>query len=152
MQLILTNKLKNDTEKIETDLKENGSNPKTQWQIVNHIIDKGGNSEIPSLNVNIEYKTALAKANILNNNFVEKSTINDNDGLPPLLSLKGDSFLNRIKIRLRVVRKKLQQQKTSKATGPDGNLARVLRECTDVLSKPYSNLFNFSLKSSNIPK
>jgi len=140
------------SEKIETDLKENGSNPKTWWQIVNHIVGKGGNSEIPSLNVNnIEYETALEKANILNNTFAEKSTINDNDRLPPLLSLKGDSFLNRIKIRLRVVRKKLQQQKTSKATGPDGIPARVLRECADVLSKPYSNLFNFSLKSSNIP-
>ena len=36
------------SEKIETDLKENGSNPKTWWQIVNHIVGKGGNSEILS--------------------------------------------------------------------------------------------------------
>ena len=102
---------------------------------MNHIVGKEGNSKIPSLNVNnIEYETALEKANILNNTFAEKSTINDNDKLPPSLSLKGDSFLNRIKIRLRVVRKKLQQQKSSKATGPDGIPARVLRECADVLS------------------
>ena len=89
------------SEKIETDLKENGSNPKTWWQIVNHIVGKWGNSEIPSLNVNnIEYETVLEKANILNNTFAEKSIIKNNDKLSPLLSLKGDYFLNRIKIRL----------------------------------------------------
>ena len=45
------------SEKIKTDLKENGLNPKTWWQIVNHIVGKGGNSKIPSLNVNnIEYE------------------------------------------------------------------------------------------------
>ena len=59
--------------------------------------------------------------------------------------------LNRIKIKLRDVRKKLQQLKSNKATGPDGIPARVLCEFADVLPKPYLKMFNFSFKSSTVP-
>ena len=42
--------------------------------------------------------------------------------------------------------------KSSKATGPDGIPARVLRECAGVLSKPLSSLFSLSLLHGVVPK
>ena len=109
---------------------------------MNHIVGKGGNSEIPSLNINnIEYETALEKANILNNTFAEKLNININDRLPPLLSLKEDSFLNRIKIRLRVVRKSYNSKRLIKLL----NLMEfLLGFCVNVLIF-YQNLIQICL-------
>ncbi len=139
-------------EKIETDLKENGSNSKTWWHIVNHVVGKGGNSAIPSLRVNdTDYDTVQEKANILKDTFAKKSCIDDDYRTPPLLPNKSAAFLNRIKIRLRDVKKKLTQLKIKKATGPDGIPARVLRECAVALSRPLARLYNLSMKRGIVP-
>jgi len=62
------------------------------------------------------------------------------------------SSINNIKIRAKVIKQKLLHLKASKATGPDGIPARVLRECASALSKPLSSLFSLSLRKGVVPR
>ncbi|HYT44133.1 MAG TPA: reverse transcriptase family protein [Methylomirabilota bacterium] len=120
---------------------------------MNHISGKGGQSEIPTLHCDgISYETATDKAEVFKKIFASKSNIDDKSKIPPLCSNLASSSLNNIKIRAKVVKSKLLHLKASKATGPDGISARVLRECASVFSKPLSSLFSLSLLHGVVPK
>ena len=115
--------------------------------MANRFCGKGGHSEIPSLHQNgIVYESPSEKAEILKDIFSAKSSLNDEGKMPPLLDNFAHSSLNSIKIRVKAVKKKLLHLKASKATGPDGIPARVLKECAVVLSKSLTGLFSMSLK------
>jgi len=138
---------------IQKKLSENAGDPRAWWRIVNHISGKGGQSAIPTLHYDgISYETATDKAEVFKKNFASKSNIDDKSKIPPPCSNFASSSLNNIKIRAKVVKTKLLHLKSSKATGPDGIPARVLRECADVLSKPLSSLFSLSLFHGVVPK
>ena len=47
--------------------------------------------------------------------------------------------------------RKLSKLKISKATGPDGIPARVMKECASVLYRPLTSLFSFSLEKGVVP-
>ena len=131
---------------------ENTANPRVWWQIVNNISGKGGHSDIPTLLHNgISYETALEKAEILKDIFVSKSTIDNSGKVPILLSNYADKPLNSVKIRKKIIESKLKHLKMSKATGPDGIPARILRECAHSLAKPLSGLFYLSLSVGVVP-
>src|SRR5277367_257819 len=112
-----------------------------------------GQSAIPTLHSEgISYETATDKAEVFKKIFASKSNIDDMSKIPPLCSNDASTSLNNIKIRAKVVKAKLLHLKSSKATGPDGIPARVLRECAGVLSKPLSSLFSLSLLHGVVPK
>lgn len=137
---------------IKKKLSENSADPRAWWRIVNHISGKGGQSEIPTLEFEgTSYDSASEKAKILNSVFAAKSNIDDKGQVPPLCSNEANCSINNIKIRARIVKHKLLHLKCSKATGPDGISARVLRECADVLSKPLTSLFSLSLRKGIVP-
>ncbi|KFO74868.1 RNA-directed DNA polymerase from mobile element jockey, partial [Cuculus canorus] len=54
-------------------------------------------------------------------------------------------------IQEEVVRDLLAQLDTHKSMGPDGILPRVLKELTDVLSKPLSTIFQRSWLTGEVP-
>ena len=138
--------------KIQDKLIETSCNPKEWWRIVNHITGKGGYADIPTLKSNgTEYVTAAEKAEVLKNVFVTKSTLQGDDRLAPLLSNKTSGSITRIKFRARTVEHKLKHLKISKATGPDGIPARVLKECASVLAKPLTNLYTMSFSQGVVP-
>ena len=61
---------------IRNKLEESGSNSKAWWCIVNHICGKGGQTEIPSLNLNgYLFEIASEKAEMLKDIFVSKSCL-----------------------------------------------------------------------------
>jgi len=91
-----------------------------------------------------------AKANILNDYFV--SVLTDE---PPLDSnmLPTEPLTQRLSelhVTQEDIRKKLQQLKANKASGPDNVNVNVLRQCLD-LDAPLTLLFNQSLNSGNLP-
>ena len=139
-------------ENIKKKLADNAADPRVWWRIVKHISGDGGHSDIPTLqHKGCTYETATEKAEILKELFVSKSTIEDDGIVPPLLPNLADKSISKIKIRARVVEMKLKHLKTSKATGPDGIPARVLRECAEVLSKPLASLFSASMSAGIVP-
>src|SRR5277367_5607909 len=94
----------------------------------------------------------LLKAEVFKKIFASKSNIDDMSKIPPLCSNVASTSLNNIKIRAKVVKAKLFNLKSSKATGLDGIPASVLLECAGVLSKPLSSLFSLSLLHHAVPK
>jgi hypothetical protein len=92
------------------------------------------------------------KAEVLKNIFASKSTIDDKGKVPPLCSNLAKKSLNKIKFRAKIIKDKLLHLESSKATGPDGIPARVLRECAHVLHKPLSSLFTLSFSTGIVPK
>ena len=51
-----------------------------------------------------------------------------------------------------VVRRLFRELSVSKARGPDGLSARILRDCADELAAPLSKLFHISLSSGIFPE
>ena len=137
---------------VSKKLEEAASDPKAWWQVINHICGKGGHVSIPTLTQNGKrFESASEKAEILKEIFASKSTIDDsNKTAPPCDSLPAKS-LNLIKFRVKVIYSKLIHLKESKATGPDGIPAKVLRKCARVLSPHLSKLFTMSFRRGIVP-
>ena len=137
---------------IKEKLSDNSSNPKAWWHIVKGVIGQGGNTDIPTLiDNNVYYENPKDKAELLKNVFATKANINDDGKTVPMLPSKSAKSLNCIKIRSKYVYRKLSKLKTTKATGPDGIPARVLKECAFVLCRPLSSLFSLSLDIGVVP-
>ena len=137
---------------VNKKLADENTSAKEWWRIVNYVVGEGCHTEIPALfKDKVYFDDAKEKAELFKNIFVEKATIDDNGVLPKLLSSKSPKSLTRVKIRARCVLRKLMKLNISKATGPDGIPARVLKECASVLYKPLTSLFTFSLKTSIVP-
>jgi len=64
---------------------------------------------------------------------------------------RTDATLSSIYIRESAVRKELRRLDVTKATGPDGVPARVLRECADELARPLSRLFSLCYRKKKQP-
>jgi hypothetical protein len=137
---------------IQNKLSEEGGNPKAWWRIVNSVTGDGSSTEIPTLiSHNVYYDDPKDKAELLKDIFASKATIDEAGRVPESLPIRSSKSLNSIKIRAKCVLRKLQKLKTSKATGPDGIPARVLKECASVIYKPLSSLFSLSLKAGIVP-
>ena len=125
---------------------------KTFWKLTNQIQKSKHKSAIPSL---VEGNQVLTdgkdKANLLCSLFANISTLDDQGEEPPRFSERTEKKLPQIRIFPKCVRRALQKLDISKAAGPDGIPAIVLKQCSRSLAAPLSRLFNFSLKSGHFP-
>ena len=84
------------------------------------------------------------KATILNDYFIEQSSLDDsNANLPADLNIQ-DFTLNSISITANEVESVLKAHQTGKASGPDAINNKILKELAKPLSFPLSYLFNAS--------
>ena len=65
------------------------------------------------------------------------------DGKFPSVCSRTRAGLSRIRFREKEVRKRLKKLDVSKANGPDGISARVLRQCARALAQPLTKLYIF---------
>ena len=128
-------------------------NPKKFWSYVKS--KSKTKTSIADLYTN-ESKTTLtdsdeAKANVLGKFFSSVFTIEPEDLLPGL-NLKDVPVINEIDINLDIVKTKLDALLINKSSGPDGLIARVLKEMSDVIAMPVYILFKNSLQTGTMPK
>ena len=92
-------------------------------------------------------------ANHLNDYFVTVFTKENGSNIPILENrIKEEDNLNKIVIDENMVKKKLDQLKTDKSPGADGIHPRLLKELSNVISKPLASLFQNSLDSGVVPE
>lgn len=136
---------------LEQELKY--ANSKQWWKLVKSVTDSNKTSAVPPLksdNGQI-FNEAADKAELLNNTFAANAHLDDKGKVPPNLNLKTDETISTVKFWPKVVLKKLRNLDTSKATGPDGISATVLKNCAPELAPVLSKLFQISLNSKAVP-
>ena len=136
--------------KIEASFKVN---PKEFWSY--HRVFLGGRS---CTNSAISYDGEVAtkpaqKAELLNKYFcsVFLSAARDVNTEPTNNSLRTDLEISQVQVSVDDVTKHLIGLDTSKACGPDGIPARLLKECGQQIAPSLCGIFNQSLSSGQIP-
>ena len=135
---------------LEQELKY--ANSKQWWKLVKSVTDSNKTSAVPPLKSdNGQIFHDAEEAELLNNTFAANAHLDDQGKIPPKLKLKTDETISTIRFWPKVVLKKLRNLDTSKATGPDGISATVLKNCAPELAPVLSKLFQISLNSKSMP-
>ena len=141
-------------DRISERINQGGStNPKTWWALVKDFYSKTANKQnmIKLLLVNgIAITDDIAKANALNNFFIDQTKINTNGTDPPNLP-KPTSTLNTINIRATTVKDIIEIINTSKSCGPDPITPVLIKNTGKTIAPILSQIFNYSIKSSCFP-
>ena len=91
----------------------------------------------------VTYYTNKEKATILNQFFINQSTIEDNADVPDVPELL--TSINQINLTEEEVKNALTELRTAKATGPDQIHNIIFLNSAGIISKPLTFLFNQSL-------
>ena len=138
---------------LATGVLNDPSSSKCFWRAINASMGRSRGTSIPTLlHDGREFCSSRAKAEILNCVFAEKAALADTGLRPPILDKVTDSILDSVNFDSAEVLLQLKSLKLSKATGPDGISARVLRECASVLAPSLFRMFSLSLNSGQVPK
>ena len=140
-------------QRLEDSVNSTATQKKTSWwQTVKFFLNKNQTTDIPSLcHENQTVTDNEAKAQLLNEFFVSHATVDDsNFHLPPTHNIHCN-LLRTIVASETEVQNILESLDVSKANGPDGISARLLREGAPAISKSLAKLFNFSLDSHRFP-
>ena len=105
----------------------------------------------PLLHDDTYYSDNAAKANFLNDFFVEQTVIDDNNASLQAPMFPEDACLDTVSVTPEEVKSVLQTLKLGKSSGPDNINNRILKELAIPLSKPLSDLFNCSLINRQCP-
>ena len=131
---------------------QNSNNPKRFWTFIK---SKTKSRSIPP-EVSLENQKAsnsFDKAQLFNNFF--SSVFIESPGIPEKLRDDLQPFTGQVISSLLCskseVEKLLIGLNVTKAHGPDGISARMLREAAPAISESMTNLFNFSLQSGTLP-
>ena len=129
--------------KIASEIKHN---PKQFWKYVSSKTkSKGKIVDLHNPDGNL-VTDDRAKAEILNNHFASVFTKEDKPYMPTLdIKTKHLKILETIDISLKTLTKNLKSLNISKASGPDGINARILRETADQLAPALKIIFEKSL-------
>ena len=127
---------------------------KKYWNIVKRLFGNKIKKPIPTLiDNNTHYTTDKAKATLLNDFFVEQSTLpdpNPNFRLPPF-SYLTDKRLEHIEVTPFQVCQVMRKLPTNKASGPDCIANTILKMTSDTLCNHLATVFNKSLSQSIFP-
>ena len=99
----------------------------------------------------IEINDDVEKANLLNHTFANKFSSSAASSFPEV-PFSVDATLTEFSITEDAVRHSLQDLVVSKACGPDGVSARILRECANELAVRLCKLFRMSLRKGCFPE
>ena len=133
-------------------IRENsGKNPKLWWKLVKNFYKGSSSTSNLSQPLLVEGKLVTSdkdKANELNNFFVKQTQVETEGSQLPLIHPLGKDNISMITITASNVRDLLQILNVSKACGPDGINPKILKYTADAISPILSEIFNFSLQSS----
>ncbi|KAL9962114.1 hypothetical protein ACROYT_G031188 [Oculina patagonica] len=136
--------------KIEGSLEEN---PKLFWNYHKAILHhrSGSNTEITFDGKSA--KTAAGKAELFNAYFCSVFTSSKQDKARSLqmYPMRMNMEISEITLSFNEVRDCLSILDPSKATGPDGIPARILKECSEQIAPSLCALFNHSLRTGRFP-
>jgi hypothetical protein len=90
-------------------------------------------------------------AELLNQNFSDIFTREDVSEIPDAEDMRPESELATVKFRESDVRKKIREQRTDAAAGPDGIGPRVLKELQDGLVPALTAIFTKSMEEGSVP-
>lgn len=124
------------------------NNSKEFWRFFKAKSTKSSLPDTMTLN-GLKLTTAETKANAFNKYFASVFHPGSNPLYSPPVS--GPDKLESITVSVEEVNKLLSGLSTSKATGPDGISARLLKECSEVLAPSLTALFNMSLSLGTVP-
>ena len=124
------------------------SNPKRFWSFLKCFKQTKGMSVL--ISGGVEVNDDVGKANLLNRTFADKFASPDVSSFPKV-PFSVDATLTNFSVTEDSVRRLLQDLVVSKACGPDGLSARILRECANELA-PCANFFRMSLRKGIFPE
>ena len=132
-------------DRVRHRLQQGSMRNKQWWSTLKAAGGDGRQCSIPVIRDanGTEHVTSQDKANCFGRFFSAKCSLVDDlnaDDLPDF-SRRGNSALHRVRFRPATIERHLRQLDPSKATGPDGIPARVLKHCAKALCLPLSRLF-----------
>lgn len=142
--------------KLRTKLAAGNMKDKEWWSCLKQAGGNGRHSDIPLLvdNTGAQQATNLEKATCFGSFFSQKCSLGDDDihpdDVPDLPDWTGPC-LSDVHFRVSHVTRLLSKLDTSKATGPDGIPARVLKECAKDLGRPITSLYTLCFRSGVQP-
>lgn len=131
------------------------------WSTIKRASGNNRNSTIPTLHdqKGREHISNAEKAECFGEYFASKCSLGTNDfpaNLPedkfPRIRQRTSAKLTAVHFRHGAVRRELRQLNPSKATGPDGIPARVLKSCADELCRPLARLFSLCFYKETQPR
>ena len=128
---------------------------KDYWHLVKRVY---GNKHKPSIPTMIEDKTmlssALEKANLFNNHFINKAKLLEVDKLPKKsdMPVTPNKSLSSVPITEEIIENIVKSLPVRKANGLDNLSNQLLKEGIPAISKSLCSLFNASLTSVKFPK
>ena len=126
------------------------TNPKRFWSFLKST--KNGNRGLPTLVVdNVEITDDQSKANALNSFFESKFTSEAITVLPKCPSFDLLPLVS-MDCNIDLIRAVLDSIPPNKACGPDGISARIIRECSGVLSVPLAKICRLSIEQGVFPE
>ena len=141
-------------EKIVSEIK---SNPKNFWKYVKQRTKPISGIQSLEDNDGLMVTDDQIKAEILNNYFASVFTVENiddlpsDDDIPPSCKNKNIPTLEDIEFDESTILKLLEQINISKAAGPDGLHARVLKECRESFAVALNILFRLFLDEGCLP-
>eukprot|EP00117_Sycon_ciliatum_P010660 scpid33236/ scgid4028/ RNA-directed DNA polymerase from mobile element jockey; Reverse transcriptase len=132
--------------RIRNKLTAGSLRDKEWWSTIKSAAGKGRCSDIPLLTnpAGQEFHSSREKAECFAAHFANKCSLGNNDLCAadlPDLQRPAYATLKHIHFRAATVKRHLANLAVSKATGPDGISARVLKMCSSELADPLAKLF-----------
>ena len=138
--------------KLRSDLNNSSRSSKCWWRTVKHFMNKNHSTTVPSLIHDGKHiPDSLSKAEIFNSFFLEQSKVDSSSASLPEITDSPVSSLDSITISETEVLDVLLSLDTSKASGPDGISAKLLKEAAPAISPSLTKLFNTSLANKKFP-
>ena len=126
------------------------------WRTIKKASGHGNSPSIPTLRSTdgTEHDTNRSKAECMAEHFANKCSLGADDLSAPFPHVRPRTDRNLCTVRFRetTVERTLRQLNPTKATGPDGIPARVLKACSAELARPLSKLFTCCLRSGIQPQ
>jgi hypothetical protein len=128
-------------------------NPKHWWHITKQFMGKVKDCILPPMIKDGKtYFGDKEKANGFNEAFLSFSKLNITDADLPDVDFKTDKRLDNIPVTEQDVTSMLKSLDTSKATGPDGISAKMLKETAVATTPSLTRLIKLSLEENKVPK
>lgn len=140
-------------DKLATDLHRLPSSSRAWFKTASNFLKyDSGKPTIPTLETeNGIIESDQDKAEVLNDFFIQQSTINDTNAALPLFVPPAHDTLNSITITQDEVLKAIKSLDINKASGPDLVSPKILKEGMHQLAYPFTKLFNLSLSLKKYP-
>ena len=140
---------------VRQRLKSGSLQDKQWWSTLKAAGGDGRQCTIPVIrdDKGNEHTTSMDKASCFGRHFSAKCSLKEDlhQSDLPHFPRRCDTVLSQVRFRPTTVRRYLKGLDVSKATGPDGIPARVLKQCAAELSQPLSQLFSLCFQHGTQP-